>query len=169
MKALSVKQPWAWAIIHAGKDVENRTWTTNYRGPLLIHASKTFDKGGYLWFLEHALCNEKIKLTIDDIPEPEAFQMGGIIGKVNLKKMVRSKDYSPWMFGPRGWVLEKPEPMKFIPHRGQQGLFNVPDHIPEPGKKVNPDWCMNRFECNINDKSITSCLGCGLHFRNIQI
>lgn len=40
MKALSVKQPWAWAIIHAGKDIEKRTWRTDYRGPLLIHAGK---------------------------------------------------------------------------------------------------------------------------------
>jgi hypothetical protein len=41
MKALSIHQPWAWAILHAGKTVENRTWSTKYRGPLLIHASKT--------------------------------------------------------------------------------------------------------------------------------
>ena len=39
MKCLSILQPWAWAIIHGGKDVENRTWRTAYRGPLLIHAS----------------------------------------------------------------------------------------------------------------------------------
>lgn len=42
MKALSVKQPWALAICH-GKDVENRTWETGYRGPVAIHASKAFD------------------------------------------------------------------------------------------------------------------------------
>ncbi len=167
MKALSVKQPWAWAIFH-GKDVENRTWTTNYRGPLLIHASKAFDEAGYDWLLENVLCNTHINLTIEDLPAKKDFQMGGIVGKVELVKMVRSKDYSPWMFGPWGWVLEKPEPMKFIPYRGQQGLFNVPDHIADPGKP-NPDWCMNQFECNINDKSVTSCLGCGSHFRNIQI
>ena len=46
MKALSVRQPWAWAIIHAGKDVENRTWGTRYHGPLLIHASKNYDRDG---------------------------------------------------------------------------------------------------------------------------
>lgn len=38
MKALTVKQPWAWAIIHGGKDVENRSRKTNYRGKLCIHA-----------------------------------------------------------------------------------------------------------------------------------
>ena len=34
MKALSIHQPWAWAILNAGKTVENRTWSTNYQGPL---------------------------------------------------------------------------------------------------------------------------------------
>lgn len=38
--ALTVHQPWATAIIWAGKNVENRAWPTKYRGPLLIHASK---------------------------------------------------------------------------------------------------------------------------------
>lgn len=34
VKALSVRQPWAWAIVHAGKDVENRNWPTPHRGRL---------------------------------------------------------------------------------------------------------------------------------------
>lgn len=38
MKALTVRQSWAWAIIHAGKDIENRTQAWSYRGPLAIHA-----------------------------------------------------------------------------------------------------------------------------------
>lgn len=41
MKALTVKNPWAWSIINAGKDVENRSKPTNYRGQLYIHAAKT--------------------------------------------------------------------------------------------------------------------------------
>src|SRR5829696_3543555 len=41
MKAVSIHQPWAWAILHAGKDVENRTWRTHHRGPLLIHAARS--------------------------------------------------------------------------------------------------------------------------------
>ena len=39
MKALSIKQPWVHAILHEGKDVENRTWTTKYRGWIALHAS----------------------------------------------------------------------------------------------------------------------------------
>ncbi|WP_375507245.1 ASCH domain-containing protein [uncultured Nostoc sp.] len=47
MKALSVKQPWAWAIIYALKNVENRGWPINYRGDILIHAAKTCTKKEY--------------------------------------------------------------------------------------------------------------------------
>ncbi|QCR39915.1 hypothetical protein C1N74_05415 [Microbacterium sp. SGAir0570] len=51
MKAITVKQPWASAIIHGGKDVENRT--TNivglYRGPLAIIAGKQYDEDAVLW------------------------------------------------------------------------------------------------------------------------
>jgi hypothetical protein len=46
MKALSVRQPWAWAIIHAGKDIENWTWRTHYRGEVAIHASSKMDESG---------------------------------------------------------------------------------------------------------------------------
>src|SRR5690348_2447825 len=40
MKALSIRQPWAWLILHAGKDIENRDWSTRFRGQVLIHAAK---------------------------------------------------------------------------------------------------------------------------------
>ena len=39
MKALSIRQPWAWLILHGGKDIENRTWATKLRGRVLIHAA----------------------------------------------------------------------------------------------------------------------------------
>ncbi|OCB46671.1 hypothetical protein A5721_10795 [Mycobacterium vulneris] len=47
MKALTVQQPWAWAIIHGGKLIENRTQLWSYRGPLAIHAGARWsDHGG---------------------------------------------------------------------------------------------------------------------------
>ncbi|GAA1887657.1 hypothetical protein GCM10009837_06760 [Streptomyces durmitorensis] len=48
MKALTVKQPWADAIAHGAKRTENRTWTTRYRGPLLIHAAVSEDRHAIL-------------------------------------------------------------------------------------------------------------------------
>jgi hypothetical protein len=43
---LSVRQPWAWAILN-GKDIENRDWSTTRRGRFLLHASKTCTRDEY--------------------------------------------------------------------------------------------------------------------------
>ncbi|MFJ4173361.1 hypothetical protein [Microbacterium sp. NPDC089696] len=49
MRILTVRQPWAWAIIHGGKDVENRPRNIagSYRGPVAIHAGLTYDKDSH--------------------------------------------------------------------------------------------------------------------------
>lgn len=44
MKVLTVKEPWASLIINGYKKYEFRSWKTNYRGKLLIHAGKTLEK-----------------------------------------------------------------------------------------------------------------------------
>jgi ASCH domain len=44
MKIISIRQPWAGLIVSGLKDVENRTWPTRYRGPILIHASQRPDE-----------------------------------------------------------------------------------------------------------------------------
>lgn len=125
MKALSIQQPWAWAILYAGKNVENRTWAHNYRGQILIHTGKKFDHNGYAWMIE----NKGILGLSEIMPSigfPETyFKTGGIVGVVTIKKMVRSLEWSPWMFGPWGWVLENPEPIEFVPCRGKLGLFDI--------------------------------------------
>ncbi len=41
MKAISIRQPWAWLIAEGLKTIETRTWETSYRGELIIAASKT--------------------------------------------------------------------------------------------------------------------------------
>jgi hypothetical protein len=54
VKALSIRQPWAWAILHAGKRIENRDWRScHYRGPLLIHAAKGCTRQEY----DDAVCD----------------------------------------------------------------------------------------------------------------
>jgi len=117
MKALSIRQPWAWAILN-GKDVENRTWPTHYTGPILIHASKTFDFDGYRWILENR------HLFSVDIPQRDNFLMGGFIGKTNIIDCV-SYFESPFFFGPWGFVFEGTEPIDFVRARGRLGLFDV--------------------------------------------
>ena len=119
--ALSVRQPWAWAIIYAGKDIENRSWQAvnhglRQRGRIAIHAAKGMTRDEYedtrdfLWKLR-AGC-----------PEAKDLMRGGIIGSVEVVDVV-SESSSPWFFGPRGLVLRKPEPCEFIPAVGQLGYF----------------------------------------------
>jgi hypothetical protein len=43
-RAISIRQPWAYAILHLGKDVENRPMRTHYRGRIFIQASLTMER-----------------------------------------------------------------------------------------------------------------------------
>ena len=47
MKALSIRQPWAWLIVNAYKDIENRTWSTDFRGRVYVHAGKRVKPGDF--------------------------------------------------------------------------------------------------------------------------
>lgn len=111
MKALSVVQPWAWAIVHAGKNIENRSWRTHYRGILVIHASLTRSREG-------------------DMPRgapkvPADLDFGAILGTVELVDCVE-RSRSKWFQGPYGWVLENPRPLRLpIPCRGNRSLWDL--------------------------------------------
>ena len=120
-KALSIRQPWAWAILHGGKDIENRPRRFNYRGPICIHASKAVPPVAYIL----AWC-EVTKITGRDNMPPlltDDFPRGGIIGTAEIVDCVTSSE-SPWFFGPYGLALKNVKPVDFIPVRGALGLFN---------------------------------------------
>lgn len=56
MKTITIKQPWAWLEIEGIKDIENRTWPTNYRGRVLIHAAaKSWTWNAVLKYLTAAM------------------------------------------------------------------------------------------------------------------
>lgn len=115
MKALSIKQPWAWLIVNGHKDIENRNWKTNYRGKFLIHASRNFDYAGYQYVRETF---PRINLP----PECE-YKFGGIIGKANLIDCVDFHQ-SPWFGGEYGFVISEAENIDFIPCKGKLGFFD---------------------------------------------
>lgn len=115
--AISVRQPWAWMIIHAGKDIENRTWPTKFRGRVLIHAAKGMTREEY----NDAAFEVRMVHRIV-IPEFESLNRGGVIGSVEIVDCVSESD-SPWFGGPFGFVLRSPEPMEFRPCRGALGFF----------------------------------------------
>lgn len=120
VKALSIRQPWAWLIVHGHKNIENRTWTTKHRGPLLIHASKRLDRNDV--DAARAICRE---LNID-IPDEADF--GGFVGIAQMVDVVHYSP-SPWFNGPIGFVLADAQPIPFVDFPGKLGLFDVPDHI----------------------------------------
>lgn len=119
MKALSIRQPWAELIVRGFKPVENRTWATRYRGPVLIHAGQTFDVEGMDWVRAH---REALGLPEDWLTW--TCNVGGIVGAATITDCVTRHD-SPWFFGPRGLVLDDARMLPFLPRRGHLGLFEV--------------------------------------------
>jgi hypothetical protein len=118
MKALSIRNPWAAAIIHLGKDVENRTWMTTYRGPVLIHTGKILelDEFGSFWLRQFP----GLKVTREFIDLAEV--KGGIIGQGDIVDCVTSST-SKWFTGPYGFVLANVKPLPFRACHGMLGLF----------------------------------------------
>ena len=101
--ALSIRQPWAHYIVHDGKDVENRQWSTRFRGPVLIHAGKGVD------------AEDRESMTPD-------MRLGGIVGVVEIVDCVTDLD-SRWFFGRFGFVLRNARELEFLPCRGALGFF----------------------------------------------
>lgn len=135
MIALSIRQPWAWLIINAGKDIENRTWATRYRGRFLVHAGKGMTHDEYDDAMEFATF--ACKVPSDKLPRFEDLPRGGVVGSVELADCVTRTD-SRWFLGnyreknTHGFVLRNPAPMEFIPFKGQLGFFDVPQLILPP-------------------------------------
>lgn len=124
MKALSIRQPWAWLIAHGYKDIENRVWPTDYRGKFLIHASSTMCLGEYLD------CLHFVKETFPNIVMPQYadLELGGIVGMATLVKCV-DRSESKWFFGPYGFVLDEMTTLPFVSCRGKLAFFECSEYI----------------------------------------
>lgn len=122
MPALSIRQPWAWLIVHGYKDIENRAWFTPLRTRFLVHAGKTFPRAYYDQVTSELA---RAGLLPPEYPPFESMPTGGVVGAVDLIDCV-SQSPSPW-FIPDGYgfVLANPEPMSLWPMPGKLGFFNV--------------------------------------------
>jgi hypothetical protein len=114
MKALSVLQPWAWLLTYGPKRIENRSWPTRYRGPVLVHAGKGFDREGYEWARRH--------FPDLDLPKLEHYERGGIVGSMTITGCVEESD-DPWFFGPYGFTTKDNRPLPFRRCLGTLGFF----------------------------------------------
>lgn len=134
-KAFSVRQPWAWAIVHGGKRIENRRSSSPWRKAigqsLWIHASGSMTPGEYseaLGFMRES------GLTIR-VPRMTELELGGIVGRAKLVAVmsVESARYHlrrdgcdaelRWATGPFCLILREVEPVEFVRCRGALGLF----------------------------------------------
>ncbi len=142
MKALTVCQPYAHLIVIGEKRVENRTWPTSYRGPLLIHAGKS-------------------RAWLDDYEggDEERYRdmvFGAILGKCELDGVCHIENIKgcaaerrwPWLLthehteGLFCWILG--DVVRFetpIPWKGQRGLFDIPDDVVA---EATPYWAAKR-------------------------
>jgi len=128
MLALSIKQPWAWLIANGIKDVENRTWKTDFRGKILIHSGKNHSLNGmqlsrYQVNCIYRKCMEKAL----ELPEDEDLKLGGFIGIVEIIDCIKNHP-SIWAEPDKWhWVLKNPEVIAFKKYKGKLKLFQVPE------------------------------------------
>jgi hypothetical protein len=123
MRALSIRQPWAWLILHAGKDIENRDWrprnpALRFRGTCLIHT------GIALQPISNELRAWVSQTSGVALPRSDELPRGGVVGQVDIIDVVGASS-SPWFEGPFGLVLSNPKPLSFFPCRGQLGFFEI--------------------------------------------
>lgn len=123
MKALTVRQPWAWAIISGRKRIENRTWCTPVRGRIAIHSSQK-PEGDW----------RRLAAMLEDATTWNACREspnGTILGTVELVDCVEESDDYSFAGRPHyGFVLADPRPLrKPIQVRGSRRFWTVPPNI----------------------------------------
>ena len=142
LRALTVRQPWAWALIYGGKTTENRSSLWRHRGPLLVHAGMALSHAG--------MADPAVRAAFADWraahggAEP-VLDRGVFLGLVTLTDAHWETGgcCAPW--GMRGQVhlsvadpVALPEP---IPATGRLGLWDPPSAVVD---RVH-GWFPDRF------------------------
>ena len=125
MRTISVRQPYAMLLVRGGKDIENRSWSTEYRGPLLIHAgAKQMTKSDWQWIKDLVKWNHERGVMVPDIT-PADIHYGGIVGMVTLVDVVTASTSGWFDPGGYGWVVTEPKVLPFYVCKGQLGFWDV--------------------------------------------
>jgi hypothetical protein len=139
MRALTLRQPWPWAILTQGKRIENRQWNTRHRGAFLLHASlwgRDVDRSADLeWMRSRGLARVDDCPPLDAPPDKPMFKLarGGIVGRARLVDVIKPYTTTyPQGVDPRwhdrdqyGFVLADVMPLPFGPCRGMPGFFEI--------------------------------------------
>lgn len=143
MKALTIHQPWAWAIAAGHKRVENRTWLTAYRGWLAIHAGSS----------NKSIADATAFCARQGVTPPpiESLHFGAVIAVATLvdvrplhtDSLFREEhDKDPWAFGPQCWILDDVRSLSDpVPCSGKMGLFDLPDEVARAVRLQAPPLC----------------------------
>lgn len=147
MRALTVQQPWSWAIIHGSKDIENRTQLWRYRGPLAIHAGQRWSEHGgvdpRVLSAAKGILRTQLHPDMSTSLNRGGFEYGVILGTVDLVDCHPDAGCcKPW--GESAYVehggrerrrithlvLENPRPLaEPIPCTGALGLWTPPHDV----------------------------------------
>jgi len=120
MKALSVKQPWVWAIANGFKPIETRTWATRYRGELLLVASKTPDQT----MLDY-LTKQFGDVLLKELEYSKAIVVVRLVDCRPMTKADESAAMCNIYKGAYSWVLKDIQKIEPFPVKGQLGLYEV--------------------------------------------
>lgn len=128
LKALSLKQPFAWLIANGYLLVDDRSWGTSYRGSILIHASKSLYEEYYHYIKNH---------THVPIPDKDQLEYGGVVGMAKLifcgkpnelpaglkkDQIAHFRNVHP---GSYGFLFEQAMPLPLLPCAGKLGIFEI--------------------------------------------
>lgn len=127
--ALSIRQPWAWLIVHGHKDIENRDWSTPFRGQVLVHAGLTMTRAYYDQATEE-LGNASM-LPVGGLSSFEDLPRGGLVGWTRIVDCLEHSASKWKQEGSFGFVLRDSRPIPFVPWKGRLQFFNVPKHALE--------------------------------------
>lgn len=130
MRAISLHQPWASLVALGFKEYETRSWSTQYRGKLLIHAAKLLTPTFEFKSSDHG--------WLDLRKHCEVLPLGAAVAVCNLTDCIQmtastiqsqpqlERSVGDWQPGRYAWKLENIQAINPIPARGKQGLW-IPD------------------------------------------
>jgi 23S rRNA C2498 (ribose-2'-O)-methylase RlmM len=133
IKALSIRQPWAWLIVSGYKTLENRSRNIGFpRKPFLIHASSRMTLADYDACVLFLRSNKALRHLVEILPDPDGYALGGIVGVATMDFMhrfsgvfVQDSPHKHWYTGDVGYVLKDAKPLPFKPCKGRLGFFEV--------------------------------------------
>lgn len=148
MKALSLTQPWAWAMVHAGKQIENRSRSDGrmpdicrHRGPILLHAAKGMTLADYnsaaAFMAELGIpCPPRIQRSHEDailargVFVGRGMAVGHIEAGTGAFRGTWDGDLDMrWWMGGYALVIVNICPVKWVLCRGALGLWTPPAEV----------------------------------------